>query len=119
MPNLALGYVLLALAVALVGAVRSNAHCTITPGRQTRLVTEASLTGMSKAKVNWVFLALIVMLGLVLITAKPFPRPKTRASRIHSVNSVAHVFITLPKTNALPANARDRKSEDHAETRGP
>ena len=59
---------------------------------------------MSKVKVKWVFLAVSVMLGLVLTTAKPLPRSKTQASRIQSVNSIARVVITLPDTNALPAN---------------
>ena len=41
----------------------------------------------------------LVALGLILIVLKPAPPPKARAQRIHAVNHVANVTITLPVTN--------------------
>jgi hypothetical protein len=57
---------------------------------------------MNKGKVKWVFLALVVLLGLALIV-KPLPRQKARAQRIQTVNNTWTATFTLPTTNAPPA----------------
>jgi hypothetical protein len=56
---------------------------------------------MNAKKVNWVFLALIAMLGLMFTAHKLTPPPKARAQRIHAVNHLANITITLPSTNTL------------------
>lgn len=56
---------------------------------------------MNFRRAKWVLL-LAGTLGLILVTLKPLPPPKARAQRIHSVNHVANITITLPGTNRLP-----------------
>jgi hypothetical protein len=53
-------------------------------------------------KVKWLLLAVSGSLGLILMTLKPVPPPKVRAQRIHGLNHLANVTITLPSTNTLP-----------------
>ncbi|MGO8929756.1 MAG: hypothetical protein ACLQU3_23055 [Limisphaerales bacterium] len=59
-------------------------------------------------KRNWILLALLVILGLLLIVP-PVPRPKARAQRIHGVNNISSFSatssapITMPSTNVQPA----------------
>jgi hypothetical protein len=61
-----------------------------------------SSTEMSAGRVNRILLTLALTLLLILSALKPLPPPKTRARRIHAVNHVASITITLPGTNALP-----------------
>jgi len=56
---------------------------------------------MSNGKTKWVFLTLILFLGLVW--APSLPSPKARAQRIKTVNHVARAAITLANTNGRPA----------------
>ena len=56
---------------------------------------------MNAKKVTWIFLTLVVFLGLIL--AKPIPPQKARAQRIHAINHVANITVTLPSTNTPSA----------------
>jgi hypothetical protein len=64
-------------------------------------------------KRNWILLALLVILGLVLI-APPLSRPKARAQRIQGVNNLpsfsatSSVSVILPSTNAQPGARSDK-----------
>ena len=64
-------------------------------------------------KRNWILLALLIILGLVLI-APPVPRPKARAQRIQGVNNLpsfsatSSVSVILPSTNAQPGATSDK-----------
>jgi hypothetical protein len=57
---------------------------------------------MNKGKVKWVFLTLVVILGLGLVV-KPLPRQRAPAQRIQTVNSISSFSTTMPITNAQPA----------------
>ena len=60
-------------------------------------------------KRNWVLLALVVILGLILIPSIILPHPEARAQRIHGVNNISSFStissapITMPSTNVQPA----------------
>ena len=58
---------------------------------------------MNKKKVNWILLAMVVTIMLVLLAHSVAPPVKPRAQRISSVNRIASVSWTLPSTNAPPA----------------
>jgi flagellar biogenesis protein FliO len=57
---------------------------------------------MNKGKVKWIFLVLVIILGLGLIV-KPLARPRARAQRIQAVNNISSFSVTIPITNAQPA----------------
>jgi hypothetical protein len=64
-------------------------------------------------KRNWIFLALLVILGLLLI-APPIPRAKARAQRIQGVNNLpsfsatSSVPVSLSSTNAQSGATLDK-----------
>jgi asparagine N-glycosylation enzyme membrane subunit Stt3 len=60
---------------------------------------------MKNKKPQWVILALLTVVALVLaaVVLPPLAKPKARASRISAVNHVASVSMTLPRTNRLAA----------------
>jgi len=53
-------------------------------------------------------LAVIIGLILAVLVLPPVPRSKTRASRIHSVNTVSSAAVVLPITNAPPSHPEEK-----------
>ncbi len=56
----------------------------------------------------WGVLVAFLALLLAACLLPPLPRPKTRGSRIQTVNNVASVSLTLPGTNGLPAGTKNK-----------
>lgn len=46
--------------------------------------------------------AFVAFITLLLVSSKPIPPPKVRATRVSGVNNVRSVSLTLTNINALP-----------------
>ncbi len=57
---------------------------------------------MKQRKINWVFLAIVTTIALILVAHSLRPLPKARARRIQAVNSLTKVSIIVTNSNALP-----------------
>ena len=51
----------------------------------------------------WGVLTVIVTILLIMVTLPPVHRPKARAQRISTVNSISTVSLTMTNASALPA----------------
>jgi hypothetical protein len=60
---------------------------------------------MKNKKTQWGILMLLAVIALLLaaLVLPPLRKPKARASRIQTLNHVASVSMTIPRTNGPPS----------------
>jgi hypothetical protein len=57
---------------------------------------------MNKQKINWVLFVIVTIIAMIFMAQQFLPPPKARAVRIHSVNNIPQLTVTITNSNALP-----------------
>jgi hypothetical protein len=61
---------------------------------------------MNQPKINWVLLAIVAIIGIVILANSFLPPPKIRARRIQAENNFRQVVIVTTNSPAPPKSPR-------------
>lgn len=69
---------------------------------------------MKNKKLQWGILALVTFVTSLSLVLPPLSKPKRQLQRLHAVNRLARVSMTLPSTNLLRDTADSQQSSGRA-----